>query len=85
VLTGYLISVNTEIRFFLNNGQTIIFSILISVFGQIGDLFESMIKRDFNVKDSSNNIPGHGGILDRFDSLIFISPVAYLYLKYFIN
>ncbi len=58
----------------------LLFGAVISVAAQTGDLFESLIKREAGMKDSSRIIPGHGGILDRFDSLIFVLPVAYLLL-----
>lgn len=67
---------------FLNWNDVIYMGLVVGVIGQIGDLVESMFKRDVGVKDSSNLIPGHGGILDRFDSLLFVSPFIYFYLNY---
>lgn len=54
---------------------------IVLIFGSVGDLFESSIKRSFNLKDSGNFMPGHGGILDRIDSLLFVVPPSYFYLR----
>ena len=56
-------------------------ALVVAVAGIFGDLFESLIKRHFGVKDSSHFIPGHGGVLDRFDDLFFAFPASVLYLS----
>lgn len=63
---------------------SVIAGFLCTVFAQIGDLCESLIKRDAGVKDSGDTLPGHGGFLDRTDSFIFTIPVMYYFCKYFI-
>lgn len=58
-----------------------IIAVLVSVFGSLGDLIESKFKRVAGVKDSGSIMPGHGGIFDRLDSIIFVAPFVYLFLK----
>jgi len=61
----------------LSYGQSLILAAALAVSGQMGDLVESLIKRSHNTKDSGNLLPGHGGILDRIDSVLFAVPVGY--------
>ncbi|MBI5326136.1 MAG: phosphatidate cytidylyltransferase [Ignavibacteriae bacterium] len=60
--------------------HSIIIGAIIGIVGQVGDLAESLLKRDAGIKDSSAILPGHGGVLDRFDSILFVAPAVYIYL-----
>lgn len=65
-------------------GHLVVLGLLLGVAGQLGDLSESLIKRDCQVKDSGNWLPGIGGVLDALDSLLFASPLCYFYLQKFL-
>lgn len=88
-LAGAVISFSALGYFFIPDLPVwlgILTGIVIGVIGQVGDLAESLLKRDTGVKDSSNILPGHGGILDRFDSALFVFPtvlILFLLIAYF--
>lgn len=65
----------------INVYQWLIFAVIVVIFGTYGDLVESQLKRRAGIKDSGNIMPGHGGLLDRFDSTFFVAPMIFLYLK----
>ena len=67
---------------FLPMSGAIVIGVIVGTVGQMGDLAESLMKRDAGVKDSSTLIPGHGGAFDRFDSILLVAPCVYLYLEY---
>ena len=87
ILGTILATILGSIYYFLvirtgNIFSIILLTLLLSIMGQLGDLFFSKLKRENGIKDFSDLIPGHGGILDRFDSMIFATLVYLIFIQY---
>ena len=85
IIVSLLFILPTPLTLPLNWGQAILLGLLVSIFGQLGDLTESLFKRNAGVKESGTVIPGHGGFLDRMDSIVFAGVVVYLYYTFVIS
>jgi phosphatidate cytidylyltransferase len=80
ILVSLLFVLPTPLGLPLSWWQAILLGLVVSVFGQLGDLVESLFKRNMGVKEASKLIPGHGGALDRIDSIVFAGVVVYYYV-----
>ena len=80
IIVSLLFITPTPLSLPLSYGQAILLGLLVSIFGQLGDLAESLLKRSMGVKDSGRLVPGHGGFLDRMDSIVFAGIVVYYYV-----
>ncbi|MEL3971297.1 phosphatidate cytidylyltransferase [Rossellomorea oryzaecorticis] len=78
VIVGVIMTFFSDLE--MSIPKLIVVTAILSIFGQMGDLVESALKRHYKVKDSGHLLPGHGGMLDRFDSLLFVLPLLYFLL-----
>ena len=85
IIVSLFFTLNTALALPLNWGQAVLLGLLVSIFGQLGDLAESLFKRYTGVKDSGSVLPGHGGFLDRMDSVVFAGTVVYYYVVWVIQ
>jgi phosphatidate cytidylyltransferase len=79
VIISLLFTLSTPVQLPIGYGEAIILGVIISIFGQIGDLAESKLKRHKGIKESGTLMPGHGGLLDRLDSILFAGLAVYIY------
>lgn len=84
LLAGIIMTLALGTLFGLDPVHMILLGLVMGVFGQLGDFCKSLVKRELKLKDFGKVLPGHGGILDRFDSLLFSMPIAYLYFRWFV-
>jgi phosphatidate cytidylyltransferase len=80
IVISLLFTLSTPLQLSIGYGQAVLLGFLISLFGQLGDLAESLLKRNTGVKDSGSLLTGHGGFLDRIDSIVFAGVVVYYYV-----
>ena len=83
ILFAYAYAVSYFTNIDLNYLSVIVLGIICGIVSQIGDLCASAVKREYGIKDYGNLMPGHGGVLDRFDSILLVAPVVYIYISKF--